>query len=222
MNTRVLGHQERRRQVTASTTTTKRKSMSVDGRRVQRERAVTSARKDRVQAQRQPGRRPSTSMVKSTVNKSARAEGRGQVNRQKAVVLARRIASRLINAQEKILLEAEQLVKEGFPARYVSAALTRLQRRLREQGIWSQFDKTVDRKSLKATANEQCTEDDRDEAINEIATCVCDETNELLDKCDKTISSVAAKHFALKRVAARIMRGEVERILYTRGLEFKF
>ena len=58
-------------------------------------------------------------------------------------VLATRLAKKLDDRMEKILFDAEETVKTYFPAKYVSASLTKLQKLLIAEGISCKFDKRV-------------------------------------------------------------------------------
>jgi hypothetical protein len=61
-------------------------------------------------------------------------------------VLSQRLAKKLDMRMEKILFDAEELVKKYFPARYVSASLTKLQKQLISEGVSCTFDKSVTKK----------------------------------------------------------------------------
>lgn len=138
-------------------------------------------------------------------------------------VLATRLASKLDSRMEKILADAEELVKEYFPAKYVSASLTKLQKKLISEGISCRFDKTVTKEAITASKNSDITEKECNEAIEKIAQAVVDETEETLEACDKAIKSLAKKHFPKNRISsARNMRKHITAELNKTGLNFKF
>lgn len=151
-------------------------------------------------------------MNKKTVSKNA----------YKANVIAERCAKVIDDRMEKILLDAENVVKEHFPARYVSASLTRLRVILKNEGIMSNFDKRVSREALRRTASMQCSKEDCDEAIGEIAKAIVAETNAVLDQCDKAISAAVEKHCTTKRISNHRVRLTVEAKMNKTGLKFKF
>ena len=130
---------------------------------------------------------------------------------KKSNVLANRLAQRLEDHMEKTLADAEEVVKEYFPARFVSASLTKLQKMLLKEGISSQFDKRVTKASVKKTAKSKVTAAECNEMVKKIAQSVVDETEESLEKLDKAIRTLASKHFPKNRIAsARAMRKGVE------------
>ena len=146
-----------------------------------------------------------------------------EVVAKQANVLATRLAAKLDERMEKILADAEELVKEYFPAKYVSASLTKLQKNLISNGISCRFDKTVTKEALASTDKADITEDECTEAIEKIAQAVVDETEETLELCDTAIRNLAKKHFPKHRVSsARSMRKNVASAMKKTGLNFKF
>ena len=141
---------------------------------------------------------------------------------KKASVLGERLAAKLDARMEKILLDAERLVKDHVPARFVSASLTRLQKQLIAQGIGCKFDKRVSKEAIKRTANTDVTIDDCNEAIDKIAEIVVGLTEETLDDCDNCIHRLAKKHFVDHRVSTiKAMRNTVETKMKATGLNIK-
>jgi signal recognition particle GTPase len=138
-------------------------------------------------------------------------------------VLSQRLAKKLDMRMEKILFDAEELVKKYFPARYVSASLTKLQKQLISEGVSCTFDKSVTKEAIKKTAKSDITSDECDEAIKKIAETVVAETEDTLEACDKAIKNLAKKHFPHNRIStAHVMRKHVESKMKNTGLNFKF
>ena len=144
-------------------------------------------------------------------------------NTEKIAKIASRVQAKLEERVEKILADAEQLVKQEFPAKYVSASLTKLQNVLFKEGIECNFDATLTRQAIRKTANSDITKDECDEAINEIAKAVVDETEASIDQCDTAIDTVAKKNFASGyTVAAKRIKKRVAAKLNANGLNFEF
>jgi hypothetical protein len=141
---------------------------------------------------------------------------------QKVNVLAAKFSKRLTDVVDKALVEAETLVKQNVPARFVSASLTNLRKQLMTSGIHARFDRRVTRAALRASANDECTKAQCDEAIGEIAKAVVAEVEEVLDQCDKAITAAVEKNFRMPKLAGRQVRREVQRTMFRQGLEFKF
>lgn len=138
-------------------------------------------------------------------------------------ILADRFAKKLDARMEKILLDAETLVKQYFPAKYVSASLTRLQKNLLQEGISSRFDKRVSKQARIKTAKSDITPDECKEAIEKITKATVDATEETLDACHSAIRNVAKKHFPKHRVSStRSICKQVEAKMKETGLNFKF
>lgn len=150
-------------------------------------------------------------------------KARREVVAKQSDILAKRLAERLDNRMERILLDAENLVKATFPAKFVSASLTKLQKELITNGISCTFDKRVTKEAIKKTASTDITEDECTEAIQKIAKAVIGLTEDTLDACDKAIKQLSKKHFAKNRVSSVcLMRKGVETAMKETGLNFKF
>lgn len=134
-------------------------------------------------------------------------------------------SARLTKLIEATLRDAEHEVKRNFPARFVSASLSRMRKQLCDNGIYCQFDRTVDRKALRNASKEdkEITKIHCDEAVDEIVKCVAEEIEATLNKCDKAIKTTAQKHFKGNAVKAiRHIRASVRRNLWAKGLEFSW
>ena len=142
---------------------------------------------------------------------------------KKSNVFAKRIADKIDARMEKLLADAEELVKSYFPAKFVSAALTNLQKELYKNGLSTRFDKRVTKEAIKKTASSDITEEECKEAIQVIAKNVLSETESALELCDKAIKNLAKKHFPKNRVSSiRAMRDGVASAMEERGMRIKF
>ena len=138
-------------------------------------------------------------------------------------VYSKRFAAKLDARMERILEDAENLVKSYFPAKQVSASLTKLQAALVAEGINCVFDKTVTKEAIASTADSDISEKECNEAVRYIANAVVDETEDTLEACDKAIKALAKKHYPKNRIStARKMRKSVAEIMNKQGLHFDF
>lgn len=150
-------------------------------------------------------------------------KARRAVVARKTDILAKRLAERLDARMERILLDAEKLIKASIPAKFVSASLTKLQKELITNGISCTFDKRVAKSDIKKTASTDITEDECNDAVKKIAQAVIGLTEDTLDACDKAIKQLSKKHFAKNRVSSVcMMRKNVEARMKKTGLNFKF
>lgn len=138
-------------------------------------------------------------------------------------VYSKRFASKLDARMEQILEDAENLVKAYFPAKQVSASLTKLQKTLLNEGISCRFDKTVSKEAIASTADSDITDAECHEAIQYIANAVVAETEDTLEACDNAIKALAKKHYPKNRIStAKKMRNSVAEIMNKQGLHFTF
>lgn len=144
-------------------------------------------------------------------------------NSEKIAKISARVAAKLDDQMEKILSDAEELVKAEFPAKYVSASLTRLSNILCKEGIECTFDSKVSREAIRKTASSDITKDECYEAIKKIAEAVVDETEDTIEQCKKAIDVIASKEFESgSKVATRRIQRRVASRLSAEGLQFKF
>ena len=188
----------------------------MDKKQIERRRRMRAAFKKHLEAKK-------AEVAKKSIEKAQleRNAARRQATK-KVGILTSRFSKRLADAVDKALVEAETLVKENFPARFVSASLTNLRKQLLNNGIHANFDRRVSRKALRASVDTKCTKAHCDEAIKQIAKATIAEVEAILDSCDKAITKAAAKNFKMRRLATRQIYRGVEKNLYRRGLEFKF
>lgn len=144
-------------------------------------------------------------------------------NTKKVAAISTRINQKMLERIEKILGDAEELVKKEFPAKFVSASLTRLQNKLYKEGIECEFDPTVTRQAIRKTANSDITKDECDEAIDKIAEAVVEETEESIGQCEAAIDEIAKNGFEDGcEVIARRIKKRVASRMSREGLNFEF
>jgi hypothetical protein len=145
-----------------------------------------------------------------------------KINVTKMSKVANIVTKKLEDRVEKALADAEELVKQEFPARYVSASLTRLKKTLYKEGIECDFDYKVSRAAIRKTANSDITKEECDEAVAQIAEAVVDEVEEILDQCAEAIDTVVDDTFEKDAKVARFVKRRIQMRMARKGLNFKF
>jgi hypothetical protein len=147
-----------------------------------------------------------------------------EVIANKINVVSDKIAAKLDEQVERILLDAETVVKKHFPAKYVSASLTKLQKLLFKEGVQCTFSKKISREAILKTANSKITIAECDEAVKVICAAVVDEIEKSLELCEQGIKTIASKKdFAGSRIyTIHSMQTKVASKLNETGLNFKF
>jgi plasmid stability protein len=95
-------------------------------------------------------------------------------------VKAAKICKAFEEEAEEILEDAEEAVKENFPARNVKAVLNRVSEKLAKEGISAKFDYKVTRGQLRATAAIEATDEEITEAEDAIVSATVAEFEDLL------------------------------------------
>jgi hypothetical protein len=98
----------------------------------------------------------------------------------KVAMTTNKICKAFEEEAEEILEDAEEAVKEFFPARKVKASLKKLETRLAEEGIKAAFDYKISRATLNKTATIEVTEEELEEALNAIVDATVGEFEDLL------------------------------------------
>ena len=113
----------------------------------------------------------------------------------KIIAAASKIAKALEDETEAILQDAEEVVQKHIPARYVKAALKKIEEELDENGIEASFDKSVSRDALKKTASVNYSAKELHEALDKIAEATIAEFEDMLADGDE-VATRAVKRFA--------------------------
>jgi len=110
----------------------------------------------------------------------------------KIISIASKIAKALEEDTEEVLCDAEELVKK-LPARYVKAALKKVEASLEEDGIEAEFDKTVSKEALRKTASVNYSAREIHDTLNKIAQATKDEVNESLAEGEEIMNKVVER-----------------------------
>ena len=113
----------------------------------------------------------------------------------KIIAAASKIAKALEDETEAILNDAEEVVQKHIPARYVKAALKKIEEALDENGIEACFEKKVSKEALKKTASVNYSAKELHEALDKIAEATVAEFEDMLADGDE-VATRAVKRFA--------------------------
>lgn len=141
--------------------------------------------------------------------------------------LASSVTDAIVAEAEEVLEDAEKVVKEFVPARFVSKTLSSIETKLEKEGIEALFDKTVTREALKVTASEEATADELDELINEIVDAIVEELEDVLkdadDVMDEETSNITASEDTEEDLEIESkLKSIVERKLHAKGIYSRF
>jgi hypothetical protein len=143
----------------------------------------------------------------------------------KIIGFSNKLTRAVIAEIEETLEDAEKVVKEYVPARFVNKTLTLIENALEKEGLEVAFDKKVTRQALNKTASEKVEESELKELVNEIVEAVVDEIEEILEDADevmdekqKEIASCDEEKFEVESKLKSI----VERKLHAKGVYVRF
>lgn len=141
--------------------------------------------------------------------------------------LASDVADAVVAEAEEVLEDAEKVIKEFVPARFVNKTLASIETKLEKEGIEALFDKTVTRQALKATASEEVTAEELDELIDEIISAIVEELEEVLKDADEVMDEETSKITASEDTEddleiERKLKSIVERKLHAKGIYSRF
>lgn len=127
---------------------------------------------------------------------------------------------------EETLEDAETVVKEHTPARFVRKTLAAIEKQLEDEGIEVEFDKTVTREALKKTASEEVTDGEVEELAKVIAEAIVDELEDILEDADIIMdeeqkSTLASEEDDMMEVESKL-KSIVERKLQAKGIYARF
>jgi hypothetical protein len=114
---------------------------------------------------------------------------------KRIISIAATISKAITAEAEDILKDAEAVVKKYMPARYVKAALKKIEKNLADNGIEAQFDKAVTRRELRQTASVNPSARELNEAIDMISKATIAEFEDVLKDADEVADS-SIKKFA--------------------------
>lgn len=118
---------------------------------------------------------------------------------QKILNAAKKITLAMEAEAEDILRETEDLVKSYFPARYVKAALTEIEKGFDREGLQVAFQKKVSPELRRKTASIQATGKEMRETINKIVTAAVGEFEDMLADANEVANRVLTRFAAAER-----------------------
>jgi len=136
--------------------------------------------------------------------------------------IVKKIADKVDESIEKILLDTENTIKEHVPSRYIKAAFDQTRAGLYKNGINCTFNTRATRMQVRKASAVECNEDDVCEACDEIVNAAVEEIEQVLETADNTIEAMAKKHCSMKKTASVIMKRKLAKELLTRGVKCKF
>lgn len=137
--------------------------------------------------------------------------------------IATKISRAMEEETESVLFDTEELVKKYFPARYVKAALKKIEARLEDNGIEAAFDKAVTKEALKKTASVAPSGRELHEACDHIAKATIAEMEDMLKDANEVTNAVIKKFASAERpeVEAKL-KNLLESNFRRMGVYFKF
>lgn len=141
--------------------------------------------------------------------------------------LAGNVTDAVVAETEEILEDAEKVVKEFVPARFVNKTLASIETKLEKEGIEALFDKAVTRQALKATASEEATPEEIDELVKEIVDAIVEELEDVLKEADEVMDEETSKLASAEEVEEDLeieskLKSIVERKLHAKGIYSRF
>ena len=153
-----------------------------------------------------------------------------KVAQNKKIIMAAKIMAKAMREEaEDILKDTEECVKKYIPARYVKAALKEVEKQLSANGIDAEFNKTVKKSALKATASQKPTGREIREVLNKVAAAAIAEMEEAIketedaanvvtkrlakkannqDEVEEKLKSIVEKHLRSMGIYARLQRSK--------------
>lgn len=123
---------------------------------------------------------------------------------ERAEQLSRQLTADFDNHMKKVLGNTEKLIKEHFPARYVSTGLTKLEKMLLAEGIIHEYDKNLTDEQKKKTADVKYTAAERNEALKKVVEMVIEERGDTVREMAEQISKLVREKFPGRRIMPTI------------------
>lgn len=142
---------------------------------------------------------------------------------QKIITFASKVTQAMEAEAQDILCNAEELVKEYFPAKYVKAALTEVEKALDNDGIEAAFQKDVTKEMRKKTASLEATGKEMREAISHIAKATVAEFEDMLADANEVVNTALTRFASAERpeVEAKL-KNIIEGRMHHCGIYCKF
>lgn len=147
-----------------------------------------------------------------------------RVAQNKKVLASASTIARAIEAEtEEILDHAEAVIKSYIPARYVKAALNKMEKMLDKEGIEAAFDKAITREALRKTASTQVEARELHETIAAVVNAVVAELESVLKDADVVANETVAKFDARSRFEVESkLKAVMEKKMASKGVYCKF
>ena len=141
---------------------------------------------------------------------------------QKIISMANKVSKAIELEMEEILEHAEQVVKEFVPARYVKAALTKLETLLDKEGVEALFDKQITREAFRKTAKVEVTAKEINQVLASIVEAVVAEVEDVLKDADEVVTRTVEKFVPAARFEVESkLKNIIEKKGFTKGVYFK-
>lgn len=118
---------------------------------------------------------------------------------QKIINAAKAITTAMEAETEEILKDAEDTVKQFFPAKYAKAALKEVEKALDDNGVEVQFQKEISRELRQKTASIEATPKELREAIKHVSKATVDEFEDMLADANEVANRVLTRFAAADR-----------------------
>lgn len=118
---------------------------------------------------------------------------------QKIINAAKAITTAMEAETEEILKDAEDAVKNYFPAKYAKAALVEVEKELDNHGVQAQFEKEISRELRTKTASIQASPKELRETIKTVSKATVDEFEDMLADANEVANRVLTRFAAKDR-----------------------
>ena len=142
---------------------------------------------------------------------------------KKVLAMADKIAKAIEAETEEILEHAELAVRKYIPARYVKAALVKIEKLLDQEGIEAMFDKAVTRESLRKTASTNVNAQELHETLDMITKAIVAEVESTLKDAEIVANETVNKFSVQERCEVESkLKNVLEKKMASKGIYCKF
>lgn len=142
---------------------------------------------------------------------------------KKVLAMADTISKAIEAETEEILEHAEAVIRKYIPARYVKAALTKIEQMLDKEGIEAMFEKTITREALRKTASSQVDARELHETITAVVNAIVAEMEHTLKDAEAVANEAVTKFAAPQRFEVESkLKNVMEKKMSSKGIYCKF
>lgn len=142
---------------------------------------------------------------------------------KKVLAMANTISKAIEAETEEVLEHAEAVVRKYIPARYVKAALTKIEQMLNKEGVEAMFEKTITREALRKTASVKVDARELHETIAAIVNAIVAETEDTLKDAESVANDAVNKFAASERFEVESkLKSVMEKKMASKGIYCKF